>query len=104
MSRNDNLEIKNLVDTHCAEYRSKHNVDSVYKSKYGAWRELLNLTKQSIEDNVKRYSYDSYTIEGNICSFKLSTGVFLGDAVFTKESKFVFEKKAKNASKNVSAQ
>ena len=101
LSRNDNLEIKNLVDAHCTEYRSKHNVDSVYKSKYGAWRELLNLTKQSIEDNVKRYSYDSYTIEGNVCSFKLSAGVFLGDAVFTKESKFVFEKKAKNSSKKL---
>lgn len=99
LSRNDNLEIKNIVDSHCREYRSKHNVDLVYKSKYGAWRDLLNLTKQSIEDDVKRYSYDSYAIDGNTCTFRLSKGVFLGDTVFTKESKFVFEKKSKRSKK-----
>ena len=100
LSKNDNLEIKNIVDGHCLAYRSKHNVDAEYKSKYGAWRTLLTLTRKSIEENVQRYSYDSYTIDGNVCSFNLSEGVFLGDAVYTKESKFVFEKTVKNKQKN----
>lgn len=99
LSRNSNLEIKNLVDAHCLEYRSKHNVDIAYKSKYGPWRELLTLTKESIEGSVQRYSYDSYTIDGNICSFNLSAGVFLGDTSYNKESKFVLEKKSKNPQK-----
>lgn len=99
LSRNDNLEIKNIVDAHCYEYRSRHNIDAEYKRKYGAWRELLTLTKKSIEDSVQRLSYDSYTIKGSVCSFNLSAGVFLGDTVYTKESKFVFEKTKKNKKK-----
>lgn len=98
LSKNDNLEIRNIIDTYCDEYRSKHNIDAEYKQKYGAWRELLTLTKKSIEDSVQRFAYDSYTIKGNVCSFNLSTGVFLGDTVYTKETKFVFEKK-KNSNK-----
>ena len=100
LSRNNNLEIKNIVDTYCDEYRSKNNVDVEYKRKYGAWRELLNLTKKSIEDNVQRYAYNSYSIEGNICSFNLCEGVFLGDTVYSKESKFVYEQKSRKNKKN----
>ncbi len=96
LAKNDNLEIKNIVDTYCEEYKSKNNVDAEYKSKYGAWRELLNLMKKSVENSVQRYTYDSYTIDGNICNFNLCTGVFLGDTVYTKESKFIYEKKRKN--------
>lgn len=99
LSRNDNLEIKNIVDAHCDEYRSKHNIDAEYKRKYGAWRDLLTLTKKSIEDSVQRFPYDSYTIEGSVCSFNLSAGVFLGDTVYTKENKFIFEKTNKNKNK-----
>lgn len=96
LPKNDNLEIKNIVDAYCEDYRSKDNVDNEYKKKYGAWRELLTLTKKSIEDGVQRFSYDSYEIDGNICSFKLSEGVFFGDTIFNKETRFVFEKKGKD--------
>lgn len=92
LSRNDNLEIKNIVDDYCQKYRSKHNVDAVYQSKYGAWRNLLTITKKSVEDSAIRYAYDSYDIKNNICSFHLKEGVFLGDIVFSKESKFSLEK------------
>lgn len=96
LSKNDNLEIKNIIDEYCENYRSKANVDLEYKKKYGAWRELLELTKKSIEENVQRFSYDSYSIEGNFCSFKLSEGVFLSDILYNKETRFVVEKKGKN--------
>ena len=99
LTKNDNLEVKNIVDSHCNDYRSKYNVDNEYKSKYGAWRELLEITKKSIEDSVQRYTYDSYTIKDNMCCFNLSSGVFLGDVEYTKESRFVFEKK-KSKNKN----
>ncbi len=99
LSENDNLEIKNIVDAYCNDYRSKDNVDAEYKKKYGAWRELLTLTKKSIEESVQRFRYDSYKIEGNICSFKLSDGVFFGDTIFNKETRFVFEKKKKDKNK-----
>ncbi len=96
LSKNDNLEIKNIVDAFCEEFRSKNNVDTEYKNKYGAWRELLTLMKKSVEDDVQRFKYDSYSIEGNICSFVLSQGVFLGDTIYTKENKFVYEKTKRN--------
>lgn len=95
LSRNDNLEIKNIVDDYCQKYRSKHNVDAVYQSKYGAWRNLLTITKKSVEDSAIRYAYDSYDIKNNICSFHLKEGVFLGDIVFSKESKFSLEKETR---------
>lgn len=95
LSRNDNLEIKNIVDDYSQKYRSKHNVDAVYQSKYGAWRNLLTITKKSVEDSAIRYAYDSYDIKNNICSFHLKDGVFLGDIVFSKESKFSLEKETR---------
>ena len=100
LSKNDNLEIKNIIDTFCDDFRSRNNIDAEYRRNYGPWRDLLTLMKKSIEDSVQRFQYDSYTIEGSICSFNLSTGVFLGDTVYTKETKFVFEKKKKSKSKN----
>lgn len=99
LSKNDNLEIKNLVDAFCEEFRSKNNVDAEYKRNYGPWRELLTLMKKSVEDSVQRFQYDSYSIEGNVCNFNLCAGVFLGDTVYTKETKFVFEKKKKGKNK-----
>lgn len=99
LSRNDNLEIKNIVDEFCEHYRSKDNVNIEYKKNYGAWRDLLTLTKKSIEDNVQRFLYDSYDIKGNICRFKLHKGVFLGDIVFNKETRLVYEKKSKKNNK-----
>lgn len=100
LSKNDNLEIKNIVDAFCDDFRSKSNIDAEYRHNYGPWRDLLNLMKKSVEDSVQRFQYDSYTIEGNICSFVLSTGVFLGDTVYTKETKFIFEKKKNGKNKN----
>ena len=99
LAQNDNLEIKNIVDAYCEEYRSKDNVDTEYKKKYGAWRELLTLTKKSIEESVQRFSYDSYEIIGNICHFKLSEGVFLGDTILNKETRFIFEKRKNDKNK-----
>ena len=99
LSRNDNLEIKNIVDEFCEHYRSKDNVNTEYKKNYGAWRDLLTLTKKSIEDNVQRFLYDSYDIKGNICSFKLHKGVFLGDTVFNKETRLIYERKIKKNNK-----
>lgn len=99
LSKNDNLEIKNIVDDFSEKFRSRNNIDAEYRRNYGPWRELLTLTKKSIEDSIQRFSYDSFTIEGSVCSFILSAGVFLGDIVYTKESKFVFEKIKKNKKK-----
>lgn len=99
LSQNDNVEIKNIVDSHCEEYHSKHNIDEKYSENYGAWRKLLSLTKKSIEDNVIKYSYNSYKIEGNICSFRFSDGVFIGDKVFDKETRFAYKKKYKGKDK-----
>ena len=99
LSGNDNLEIKNIVDEFCEYYRSKDNVNTEYKKNYGAWRDLLTLTKKSIEDNVQRFLYDSYDIKGNICSFKLHKGVFFGDTVFNKETRLIYERKIKKNNK-----
>ena len=99
LSRNDNLEIKNIVDEFCENYRSKDNINTEYKKNYGAWRDLLTLTKKSIEGNVQRFLYDSYDIKGNICSFKLHKGVFFGDTVFNKETRLIYERKIEKNNK-----
>lgn len=92
LRKNDNLEIKNIVDNFVLECRSKHNVDAEYRSRYGAWRELLTLSRKTIEEGARRYAYGSFTIDGNVCSFDLRPGVFLGEKIYTKEQRFVFEK------------
>lgn len=90
--KNESLEIKNIIDDYYSEYMSKNNVNFEYKNKYGAWRDLLNLTKESIEKNIIRYSYDSYSVKNNIYLFVLTKGVFLGDEGLNKEQAFVYEK------------
>lgn len=91
-TKNDSLEIKNIIDDYYNEYMSKNNVDFEYRTKYGAWRDLLNLTKESIEKNIVRVSYDSYTSKDGVFSFVLSKGVFLGEEGLNKEQVFVYEK------------
>ena len=91
-TKNDSLEIKNIIDDYYNEYMSKNNVDFEYKAKYGAWRDLLNLTKESIEKNIVRFAYDSYSSKDGVLSFVLSKGVFLGDELLSKEQVFVYEK------------
>jgi Superfamily I DNA and RNA helicases and helicase subunits len=101
-NRNDSLEIKNIIDNFYNEYMSKNNVDSEYKFKYGAWRDLLNLTKDSIEKNIVRFAYDSYTTKDGILTFVLSKGVFLGDELLNREKNFVYEQPHKGNNKKVS--
>ena len=92
LSRNDNIEVKNIIDDYCEAYFSKTNVDHEYDSKYGTWRKLLNLMKESIESNIIRFSYDKFTIEDKTFIFSLTQGVFFGDVSFNKEQMFVYEK------------
>lgn len=99
LSKHNNIEIRNIVDDYYEEYISKKNVDLEYKSKYGVWRELLDLTKQSIQNNIIRFSYDSYSCKNGIISFILSKGVFLPENPFTKEQAFVYEKVNKRKQK-----
>lgn len=98
-NKNDSFEIKNIIDAYYDEYVSKNNVDIEYKSKYGAWRELLNITKESIEKNIIRFPYDSYSDNDGVISFSLSKGVFLGDEILSKEQLFVFEKQYRKKNK-----
>lgn len=98
-SRNNNIEVKNIIDDYYDEYMSKNNVDSEYRSKYGAWRELLDLTKKSIEKNIIRFSYESVISKDGILTFSLSKSVFLGDEPLTKEHVFVYEKPSRGKKK-----
>lgn len=98
-SKNGNLEICNIVNDYYKEFISKKNVALEYKSKYGAWRDLLELTKQSIESNIIRFLYDSYSINENVISFVLSKGVFLPESVLTKEQMFIYEKTSRKKQK-----
>lgn len=100
--KNDSMEIKNIIDDYYKEYMSKNNVDFEYKNKYGAWRELLNLTKESIEKNIIKFPYDSYTSKDGVLSFVLSKGVFLGDEALSKEQVFVYEKPSRGNKKKSS--
>lgn len=98
-AKNDSAEIKNIIDDYYKEYVSKNNVNLEYKSKYGAWGELLNLTKESIEKNIVRFSYDSLSSQEGVLSFVLSKGVFLGDETLNKEQVFVYEKPNRGSKK-----
>lgn len=100
-AKNDSMEIKNIIDDYYNEYISKNNVDFEYKNKYGAWRELLDLTKESIEKNVVRFLYDSYTAKDGILSFNLCKGVFLGDEALSKEQIFVYEQPSRGKQNKV---
>ena len=90
--KNDSLEIKNIIDAFYEELISKSNVDTEYRSKYGVWRELLNLTKESIEKNIVRLSYESYHAKDGQLIFALNKGVFLGNESLNREHGFIYEK------------
>lgn len=92
-NKNDSNEVKNIIDDYYGEYISKNNVDFEYKAKYGAWRELLGLTKVSIEKNIVRFAYDSFYSQDGVLIFSLGKGIFLGDKPLNKEQAFVYEKK-----------
>lgn len=94
IKKNDNLEIRNLIDDYYTEYSSKKNVDAEYRNKYGTWRDLLEITRKSIEDNVIRLNYESYSEKNGILSFILTQGVFLPEDGFDREQSFVFEKRS----------
>ena len=98
-SKNDSFEIKNIIDEFYNESKSKKNVDSEYRVKYGVWRELLNLTKESIDDSIVRLQYESYTSKGNLLEFVLNRGVFLDNGPLEKEIGFIYEKKSRARNK-----
>jgi superfamily I DNA and/or RNA helicase len=92
LNKNDSNEIRNIIDAYCDEYLSKNNVDSEYKEKFGAWRKLLDITKASIEKNIVRLQYDSFSQKNEFLIFILKKGVFLENLVLNKEQTFVCEK------------
>ena len=92
---NNNIEVKNTVDDHYLDSKSRRNIDLKYKEKYGVWRELLNLVKESIEKNILKYKYDSFTYKDGIFEFLFSKGIFLGEKSFTKEDIFIYSLKQK---------
>ena len=91
-NRNDSYEIKNAIDSHYYETLSSKNVHQEYKARYGAWRILLERTKNSIEDQISRYEYSSFSISDHIVTFFLEPGTILGNDPFSKEQVFIIEK------------
>lgn len=92
-TKNNSIEIKNIIIDFYRNYISKKNVDYEYRKKYGVWRELLELLKENIEKNVVRLEYDSYEEKDNLISFKLAKGTFVDEECLNKEQVFVYEKK-----------
>lgn len=91
--KNDSIEIKNLIIDYYNEYASNNNVDYEYKSKYGVWRDLLELLKEDIEKNVVRLPYDSFEVKDKLLRFRLKKGTFIDEERLNKEQIFVYEKK-----------
>jgi hypothetical protein len=97
--KNNSLEISNIIIDYYNEYVSNHNVDSEYRNKYGVWRDLLELVKQDIEQNVVRLPYDKYEVKEDIIRITLKTGVFIDEERLNKEQYFVYEKKRREKGK-----
>ena len=97
--KNNSMEIKNIVIDYYNEYISNNNVDFEYKSKYGVWRDLLQLVKEDIEKNIIRLPYDSFQLEGDILLFHFKKGIFIDEERLNKEQIFVYERKGKNKDK-----
>lgn len=97
--KNNSMEVKNTVIDYYNEYISNNNVDFEYKSRYGVWRDLLQIVKEDIEKNVIRLSYDSFQQEGDILRFHLKKGIFIDEERLNKEQIFVYERKEKNRDK-----
>lgn len=91
--KNNSIEIKNIIIDYYEEYVSNNNVDYEYKSKYGVWRDLLELVKEDIEKNVIRLPYDSFEMKEDLLRFRLKKGTFLDEERLNKEQVFVYEKK-----------
>lgn len=98
-AKNNSFEIKNIIINYYDEYMSNNNVDIEYKSRYGVWRDLLQIVKEDIEKNVIRLDYDSFQLEGDELSFHLKKGVFIDEERLNKEQLFVYERKEKNKNK-----
>ena len=98
-SKNDCQEIKNIIDVYYDEFMSKHNVDLEYKSKYGAWRELLELMKKSIEENIIRLSYDAISFQNGSIIFSLCKGTFLSEEPLNCEQTFIYERSSRSRKK-----
>lgn len=92
-AKNNSIEMKNIIIDYYENYTSNNNVACEYKEKYGVWRDLLELVKQDIEDNVVRIPYDSYEAKDNLLRFKLKKGTFLEEERLNREQVFVYEKK-----------
>ena len=97
--KNDSIEIKNTIIDYYSEYISNNNVENEYKSKYGVWRDLLQLVKEDIEKNIIRLPYDSFQLDGDILRFRLKKGVFIDEERLNKEQLFVYERKGKGKDK-----
>lgn len=92
-SKNNSIEMKNIIIDYYENYMSNNNVDFEYKEKYGVWRDLLELIKKDIEKNVVRLPYDSYEARDTLLRFRLKKGTFIDEERLNKEQVFVFEKK-----------
>jgi len=97
--KNDSFEIKNIIDGYYNEFMARNNVDAEYKRKYGVWKELLSITKSSIENNVLRLNYDSISQNNYGITVALKKGEFLGDTGFTQDQMFIFERKIRQNKK-----
>ena len=101
VGKNTNLEIRNIIDDYYTECMSKKNIDAEYRDKYGAWKELLEITQKSIEENVVRLKYESYSEYDGVLSFTLCPGVFLPEKSFDREQAFVYEKRTARSIKPI---
>lgn len=96
---NDSNEIRNTIIDYYNEFNSKRNVNFEFRNKYGVWRELLEIVKKDIEDNVVRYPYISYKVNEGIIRFTLKEGIFVDEGRLDKEQIFVYEKLNKKNNK-----
>lgn len=98
-SKNESLEVRNIIIDYYNEYVSNNNVEMEYRNKYGVWRTLLDIVKEDIQKNVIRLQYESFKLEGDVLRFRLKKGVFLDEERLNKEQIFVYERKEKNTGK-----
>lgn len=96
---NDSNEVRNTIIDYYNEFNSKRNVNYEFRNKYGVWRELLEIVKKDIEDNVVRYPYISYEVNEGIIKFILREGIFVDEGRLDKEQVFVYEKLNKKNNK-----
>ena len=95
LTENDDLEITNTVREFYDKFRSRQNIDNEYNKNYGAWKKFLEKAVEAVRSSVQMYNYASYTLDEKtgVYRFYLAEGVFLGDAVYNNETRFVLENK-----------